>query len=101
MRLEGKAAVVTGGTRGIGLATAAAFMREGARVLLVGRGVLARISAIGCSRESSGESTLAQVSGLSADRSEDFVGSRSSCGRWGYGLCCASLRCPLPSAFMT
>src|SRR5258706_2152368 len=36
-RLEGKIAVVTGGTTGIGLATAKRFAMEGARVFVTGR----------------------------------------------------------------
>ena len=35
--LDGKTAVITGGTTGIGLATAARFVDEGARVFITGR----------------------------------------------------------------
>ena len=35
-RLKGKRAVITGGTTGIGLATARQFMQEGARVMVTG-----------------------------------------------------------------
>jgi NAD(P)-dependent dehydrogenase (short-subunit alcohol dehydrogenase family) len=37
--LEGKAALITGGTSGIGFAICSAFLREGARVVLTGRNV--------------------------------------------------------------
>ncbi|WP_449341465.1 SDR family NAD(P)-dependent oxidoreductase, partial [Streptomyces canarius] len=36
-QLDGKTAVVTGGTSGIGLATARRFREEGARVYITGR----------------------------------------------------------------
>jgi NAD(P)-dependent dehydrogenase (short-subunit alcohol dehydrogenase family) len=58
-RFEGKVAFITGGTSGIGLATARAFVAEGARVVVVGR------------NKAKGEAALEKIGGharyLSAD----------------------------------
>jgi NAD(P)-dependent dehydrogenase (short-subunit alcohol dehydrogenase family) len=45
--LEGKSAVITGGTSGIGLATAARFVDEGARVFITGRRQAQLVEALG------------------------------------------------------
>lgn len=45
--LSGRTAVITGGTSGIGLAAAEAFVAEGARVLITGRGRQALEDAVG------------------------------------------------------
>ena len=64
MRFEDKVVVITGGSSGIGAAAARAFAREGARLVLVGRGSDA-LAAIGA--ELPGATTLAADVGEVAD----------------------------------
>lgn len=47
MRLNGKTALITGGNSGIGLATARAFIQEGARVAITGRDQVTLDEAVG------------------------------------------------------
>lgn len=54
MRLAGKTALITGGSSGIGLATAKLFIREGARVAVTGRDV----SRFGAVKDELGEGAL-------------------------------------------
>jgi len=64
LKLEGKVAVITGGSSGIGLATARRLKAEGAKIIITGRNELALLDAA----KELGESTLcimADVSNLS------------------------------------
>lgn len=61
MRLEGKVAIITGGSLGIGLATAVRFAKEGAKVAIAGRSLTALEEAASLIRREGGEIMTVQV----------------------------------------
>jgi NAD(P)-dependent dehydrogenase (short-subunit alcohol dehydrogenase family) len=61
MRLEGKVAIITGGSLGIGLATAVRFAKEGAKVAIAGRSLTALEEAASLIRREGGEVMTVQV----------------------------------------
>ncbi|MDQ0920227.1 SDR family NAD(P)-dependent oxidoreductase [Paenibacillus sp. V4I5] len=61
MRLEGKVAIITGGSLGIGLATAIRFAKEGAKVAIAGRSLTALEEAASLIRSDGGEVMTSQV----------------------------------------
>ncbi|MEE8301673.1 MAG: SDR family NAD(P)-dependent oxidoreductase, partial [Candidatus Tectomicrobia bacterium] len=60
-RLEGKVAVVTGGSTGIGRATALAMAREGARVVVANRGVEGGTETVRLLHAAGGEGTFVKT----------------------------------------
>src|SRR5262245_66033658 len=67
LELKGKAAIVTGGSRGIGKAIALALAKEGANVAIVARDR----AALEAARAEIAASTGAKVAAISSDTGED------------------------------
>jgi len=80
-RFAGKAAIITGGSRGIGRATAERLGREGARVLITGR-TRADLEAASASLTEAGVETIPMVADVTdADALERMLGTVLE--RWG------------------
>ena len=62
MRLKDKIAIITGGSRGIGFATADKFLKEGATVILAASSQTSADKAVAQLREKYPESTVAGIS---------------------------------------
>jgi NAD(P)-dependent dehydrogenase (short-subunit alcohol dehydrogenase family) len=74
-RLEGKVAVITGGGSGIGRATAIAFAREGAKVVIGNRNAAAGEETVRVIREAGGDCAFVQTDVTVAAQVERLVNS--------------------------
>ena len=83
MRLDGKVAVVTGASRGIGFAVAAAFIREGAKVAVCGSRMQSAEKAVGLLKERFPDADVMPVGIDVTDTDEIKTMVESIVGRWG------------------
>jgi NAD(P)-dependent dehydrogenase (short-subunit alcohol dehydrogenase family) len=82
MRFDGKAAIITGGTSGIGLATAELFAREGACVVLMARNPTRGQSAVERIAASGGRAIFVEGdAGVAADCQRCVTIAVETCGR--------------------
>ena len=86
MRLKDKVAIITGGSRGIGYATADAFLREGATVILAGSNPESAAKAVAQLREKYPDSTVDGISPNLADMNSVRQAFREARNKYG----CAS-----------
>ena len=86
-QLDNKTIVIIGGTTGLGLAAAKAFVREGARVLVVGRNAdsvsqaesaIGR-AAIGLAGDATDSQTAAEAIGLAKRKVDTALGCCTCC----------------------
>jgi NAD(P)-dependent dehydrogenase (short-subunit alcohol dehydrogenase family) len=86
-QFEGKVAIVTGGTSGIGRATAVAFAREGAKVVVTGRREEQGLETVKLIEEIGGEGLFVQTDVRIADEVKAMVEKTvSSFGRLDYAF---------------
>lgn len=83
MRLKDKVAIITGGSRGIGFATAEAFLREGAVVILTASTQESADTAVKKLKEKHPDSTIAGISPNLADLESVRSSFRETTSKYG------------------
>ena len=83
MRLKDKVAIITGGSRGIGYATADAFVKEGATVILTASNQASADKAVAQLKEKYPDATVAGISPNLADLESVRSAFREATGKYG------------------